>query len=63
MQNQCRYSIKDDDDVKFPLVNIRKMQNIAESEISAINKTVLLPKAIIGRKKLGISIIKTWGLQ
>ncbi len=34
------------------------MQNIAQFKISAINKTALLTKAIISRKRLNVSIRK-----
>ena len=49
LQTQPKYSIEDDDDVKFSLAKIRKMQNTAESETSAIDKTVSSTKATIGK--------------
>lgn len=44
------------------MVYIRKIQNIAKSETLAIDKTVLLIKAKIDKKKLDVSIRKVWGL-
>lgn len=45
-------------DVKFLLAHIRKMQNTAESETSAIEKTVLLTKATISREKSDVNVKK-----
>lgn len=39
------------------------MQNTAESKTSAINKTVPLTKATIGRGESDISFRKVWVLQ
>lgn len=58
MQSQHRYSIEDDDNVKLPLAHIKKMQNTAEGETLAINKTVSSIKAIIGRRESDVSVRK-----
>lgn len=50
MQSQYKYNIKNNNNVKSLLVHIRKMQNVAKSEIIIINKIVLLTKAMINRK-------------
>lgn len=44
LQNQCNFT-QDDDDVKFPLVHIKKMQNIADV------RTTVLTEAVEGRKR------------
>lgn len=57
-QTKYRYSIKNDDDVNFPLANIRKMKNTTKAKMSAIDIIVLLTKAAIGRRKLNVCIRK-----
>ena len=55
MQNQCNYIIKDNDNVKFLLAYIKKMQNTTKVERLAINKTASLTKIVVGKKKLDIN--------
>lgn len=53
-----KYSIKDNDDIKFLLVYIRKMQNTINVEILAIDKMVLLTEIVVDRKESNVSIKK-----
>ena len=55
--------MEDDDNVKLLLTHIRKMQNIAEVEKLAIDKTALLNKVAVSGKRPDISIRKIWVVQ
>lgn len=50
--------MKDDDDIKLSLVYNKKLQKTAEVSILASDKTALLTKDAIGRKKVILSIRK-----
>lgn len=58
LQTKHKYSIEDDDNVKFSLLHIRKLKNTAEVEALAIDKTVLLIKAMIDKRKSYVSVRK-----
>ena len=49
---------KDDDDVKFPLVHMKKMQNTAKVRTSPSNRTAPLTKGVVGRKRVDVSVKK-----
>lgn len=57
-QIKCRYNIKNNDNIKLPLAHIRKIKNTVEGKTLAIDKTITLTKAIMGRKKSDISVRK-----
>lgn len=56
MQTKYKYNINDKDDVELLSRHFRKMENIAEDEMSTIDKIILLTKTMIDRKELGFSI-------
>lgn len=58
MQNQCKYNFKDNNNIKLAFAYIKKMQNIIEDKILAIDKIISSTKAIIYKKKLNINIKK-----
>lgn len=60
MKSQYSCSIEDDDDIKFPLAYIRKMQKIAEVPVLVIKKMALSTKDVVGKKRLDISIKNVW---
>lgn len=60
MQSQYSYNIKDNDDIKFLLAYIRKMQNIVEVKVLVIDKIISLTKVTISEKKPDINIRKMW---
>lgn len=57
-----KYSIENNKDLKFSLAHNRKMKNTAEDQTSAINKKVILTKAMIGREESNVIIKKAWVL-
>lgn len=57
MQSQYN-NIQNNDNIEFLLVYIKKLQNIAKFRILVIDEMTLLTKAIIGKKRLNISIKK-----
>lgn len=56
MQIKYKYSMEEDNNIKFLLANIGKMKNIAQIKLSAIAKTVPLNNPIISKRKSDISI-------
>lgn len=52
--------MEDDDDVKFLSAQIGKMRNSTKVKILGINKTALLTKIAIGKKRWDVSIRKRW---
>lgn len=57
LQSQCN-NIKDNNNIKFSLAHIEKLQNIAEVGILASNKIALSTKNIVDRKKVDVNIRK-----
>lgn len=56
MHHNC--SIKDDNDVKFPLAYIKTMQKTNKVPVLEINKIAPSIKAIMDRKELNVNIRK-----
>lgn len=55
---QSQHNSIEDDDIKFLLVYIKKIQNIVQFKTLASNKMGLLTKAIVSRKRLDINVKK-----
>lgn len=56
MQIKCRYSIKDNNNIKIPLRHVRKIKNITKNKILATDRTIHLTNVKRNRKKSDFSI-------
>lgn len=61
MQNKRNYQIKDNDNVELLLTHIKKMQNITKVKVLVIDKTALLTKVAIDKKRQ-MSILEKYKL-